>query len=70
MTTLWQKNENLKKTFSKTRRPRGLIFGISHNLNNLYEDCSDNTPGVKTCDICDLDLKERDLVYARDTSSH
>ena len=38
----------LKFFFSETRKCRALIFGIKHLL-DLYQDCSYDAPGVKTC---------------------
>ena len=34
---------------SKTIRPRAFIFGMNHNLMNLYHVCSKDTPGAKMC---------------------
>ena len=40
--------ENGKKIFfSETTEPRALIFGMKHHLVNLYQVCSNNTPGAR-----------------------
>ena len=36
------------KILSETRRPRSLIFGTQLCLVDLYQDCSNYSPGVKT----------------------
>ena len=39
---------SMKKNFSsETTRPRGLIFGITHQLVNLHQVCSNYNPGTK-----------------------
>ena len=38
----------LKFFFSETRKCRALIFGMKHLLEDLYQDCSYDAPGVKT----------------------
>ena len=44
------KEGKLKKFFfSETRKCRALIFGMKHLLVDLYQDCSNDAPGVKTC---------------------
>ena len=40
--------KSLKIFFSETRRYRALIFGMSHLIVDLYQDCSYDVPGVKT----------------------
>ena len=38
----------MKKIFlSETTRPRALIFGMKHHLVDLYQVCSNYTPGAK-----------------------
>ena len=36
-----------KNFLSETTRPRTLIFGIQHHLVDLYQVCSNYTPGAK-----------------------
>ena len=41
-------SENVKEILmSGTTRPDALIFGISHHLEDLYQVCSNNTPGAR-----------------------
>ena len=37
----------LTKNFSETRRPRSLIFGMWLHLVDLYQSCSNYSPGIK-----------------------
>ena len=40
--------ENHEKIFlSETARPKVLIFSMKHHLVNVYQVCSNNTPGAK-----------------------
>ena len=40
--------EKHEKIFlSETTRPRALIFGMKHHLVDLYQVCSNKTPGAK-----------------------
>ena len=43
-----QRKKISKFFFSETGRPRALIFGISHLLEDLYQVCSYDAPDVKT----------------------
>ena len=43
----WQPKEKSLKIFSKTTKPRALIFGIQHQLMTLCQVCSKLTPGPK-----------------------
>ena len=40
-----EKHENI--FLSETTRPRALIFGMKHHLVDLYQVCSNLTPGGK-----------------------
>ena len=41
----WEKHETI--FLSETTRPRALIFGMKHQLVNLYQICSNYIPGTK-----------------------
>ena len=42
------RDDNFKKIFwPKTIMPRALIFGMKHQLVDLYQVCSNYTPGAK-----------------------
>ena len=53
--------ENLKIFFSKTIRPKVLIFSMLHHLMVLYENCSNYAPGVKCGPICGFHTFNIDL---------
>ena len=40
-----EKHENI--FLSETTRPKAFIFGMKHHLVNLYQVCSNYTPGAK-----------------------
>ena len=40
-------DENLKIFSSETTRPRALLFGMYHHLVDLYQNCSNYSPGAK-----------------------
>ena len=41
------REKTLKNILSETRMPRSLIFGTQLCLVDLYQDCSNYSPGVK-----------------------
>ena len=43
-----QRRKTLKFFFSETGKCSALIFGMKHLLVYFYQDCSYDTPGVKT----------------------
>ena len=45
--TIDLQDENFKNLYSEPTRPRVLIFGMKHHLEDLYQVCSNYAPGPK-----------------------
>ena len=44
--------EKHEKIFcSETIRPRALVYGMEHDLVDLYQVCSNYLPGAKNCPV-------------------
>ena len=50
----WEQHEKI--FLSDTTRPRALLFGMKHHLVNLYQVCSNYSPGAKNGHMHYIDL--------------